>query len=271
NQYTHLQIPSGACRFHGLARTVIEIVGSDDVEAAVGKHFLALVHVSSFQPDDQRNLHFDILDRIDDAFGNGVAAHDATEDIDQNGLDLVVGENQLERLLDALGVGAATDVEKVGRLTARQFDHVHGRHGQTGPVDHASDVAVEGDVVQIVLAGGQLGRIFLRLIAHLGDIGVAKQRVVVGGQLGVERAQIAVAVDDQRVDLDEIDVLFHEQSIEAAHDLDQLLDLLGVEPHAIADMACLIGHEARGGVHRRGDDLFGRVGGNLFDIDPASG
>src|SRR5699024_3247660 len=86
-----------------------------------------------------------------------------------------------------------------------------------------------------------------------------------------KRAQIAVAVDDQWVDLDEIDVLFHEQSIEGAHDLDELLDLLCVEPHAKADVARLVGHETRGRVDRRGNAFFGRVGGNLFDIDPAGG
>jgi hypothetical protein len=57
----------------------------------------------------------------------------------------------LEGLGDLLLGGAAADVEEVGRLAAVQLDDVHGRHRQARAVDHAADVAVELDVVEVVL------------------------------------------------------------------------------------------------------------------------
>ncbi len=95
--------------------------------------------------------HADVFHRGDDAFGDQVAAHDAAEDVDQHGFDIVVAEDELERFGDPLGGGSAADVEEVGRLAAGEFDDVHGGHGQPGAVDHAADAAVQRDVVQAVL------------------------------------------------------------------------------------------------------------------------
>ena len=100
-------------------------------------------------------------------------------------------------------VGAAADVEEVGRRRAVQLDDVHRRHGQAGAVDHAADVAVERDVVQVVLGGLQLLRVLLRLVAQLVQLRVAEQGVVVEADLGIERDDVAGAGDDQRVDLDD--------------------------------------------------------------------
>src|SRR5690606_13183719 len=97
------------------------------------------------------DVHF--LDRGDDALGDHVAAHDAAEDVNEDRLDLVRGEDQLEGFGHALLGGAAAHVEEVGRRTAFQLDHVHRGHRKTGAVDHAADVAVHGDVVQVMLAG----------------------------------------------------------------------------------------------------------------------
>ena len=41
-----------------------------------------------------------------------------------------------------------------------QLDDVHGGHGQAGAVHHAPDVAVQGDVVQVVVGGLDLGLLF---------------------------------------------------------------------------------------------------------------
>ena len=56
---------------------------------------------------------------------------------------LVVGEDQAHRRGDLVVLGAAADVEEVGRLAAGALDEVHGRHRQPGAVDHAADRAVE--------------------------------------------------------------------------------------------------------------------------------
>src|SRR5206468_1287666 len=131
------------------------------------------------------NLQTHFLHGCDNAFGDQVATHDAAEDVDQDGLDLVGREDELERLGDALLGGAAADVEEVGRLTARQLDHVHRGHGQTGAVDHTAARAVHRDVVEVVLDGGRFGGVFLREVAHGGQIGVTELGVVVRVDLAV--------------------------------------------------------------------------------------
>ncbi len=52
--------------------------------------------------------------------------------------------------------GVAADVQEVGGRAAVQLDDVHGSHGQAGAVDHAADAALQADVVQVELAGGDL-------------------------------------------------------------------------------------------------------------------
>ena len=105
--------------------------------------------------------------------GQHVAAQDAAEDVDQHGLDVGVRHQDAEGVLDLLGVGAAADVEEVGRLAARQLDDVHRRHGQAGAVDHAADGAVEADVVQRELRRLDLERILFVGVAQRLEVGVA--------------------------------------------------------------------------------------------------
>ena len=124
--------------------------------------------------------------RGDDAFGDDVAAHDAAEDIDQDALHVRIAEDDLEGRRDLLLGGAAADIEEVGGLAAVELDDVHGGHGEAGAVDHAADVAVELDVVQVVLGGLDFGRVFLVEVAQRQDVLVAEQRVVVEVHLGVE-------------------------------------------------------------------------------------
>ena len=86
--------------------------------------------------------------------------------------------------------GAAANVEEVGREFAVQLDDVHRRHGEAGAVDHAADVAVELDIGEVILAGFDFGRVFLGLVAQLGQILVAEQRVRIEAHLGVEHQQL---------------------------------------------------------------------------------
>ena len=167
--------------------------------------------------------HAELRDGGNDALRQHVAAQDAAEDVDQHGLDVLVGHQDAERVLDLLGVGAAADVEEVGRLAARQLDDVHRRHRQAGAVDHAADVAVEPDVVQRELRGLDLERILFGDVAQLAEIGVAIERVVVEADLGVERQQIAALGQDQRVDLDHRGVGLDERLVDGVEQLHQLV------------------------------------------------
>src|SRR5690606_21966036 len=127
--------------------------------------------------------------------------HDAAEDVDQNGLDFRVLQHDFERFGDFLSRSAAADVQEVGRLAAEQLDRVHGGHGQTGAVHQAADIAIELDVGQVELAGFDFSGIFFVQIAVGQDIGMAEQRVRIEVELGVQGDDLAVAGDDQRVDL----------------------------------------------------------------------
>src|SRR6185437_7437277 len=44
----------------------------------------------------------------------------------------------------------AADIEEVRRLLAIELDDVHGGHREARAVDHATDIAVEGDVGEVV-------------------------------------------------------------------------------------------------------------------------
>ena len=109
--------------------------------------------------------------------GEHVAAQDAAEDVDEHRLHVLVRHQDLERVADLLGVGAAADVEEVRRLAARQLDDVHRRHRQAGAVDHAADVAVEADVVERELRRLDLERVlFARGRAARGCRGGGRAR-----------------------------------------------------------------------------------------------
>ena len=157
-------------------------------------------------------------------FGDRVAAHDAAEDVDEDALDLRVAQHDLERLGDLLRRRAAADVEEVRRLAAEQLDRVHRRHREPGAVDEAADVAVERDVREIELRRLDLRRVLLVEVAHLDDVRMAEQRVAVEVELRVERDHLAVAGEDQRIDLGERRVGLVEHLVQALEQLARLRD-----------------------------------------------
>src|SRR5690606_915071 len=136
----------------------------------------------------------------DHTFGDGVALHDAAEDVDQDALHFRVLQHDLEGFGDLLGRGATAHVQEVGRLAAKQLDGVHGRHGQAGAVHQAANVAVQADVGQVELGGLDFSRIFFVQVTVGHDLGVAEQCVGVEVELGVQRHQVALTVAVQRVD-----------------------------------------------------------------------
>ena len=55
---------------------------------------------------------------------------------------------------------------KLAGSRAVELDDVHRRHGEAGAVDHAADLAVERDVVEVELGGRELLGILLGLVAQ---------------------------------------------------------------------------------------------------------
>ena len=114
-------------------------------------------------------------------------------------LSFRVRQDDAQRRRHLVGLGAAANIEEIGRAAAKQLDDVHGAHGQPGAVHHAADLAVQLDVRQAVFARlGFLARFFVQ-VAHFGQVGVPVQRVVVQHNLAVQGHQALVAGDHQGV------------------------------------------------------------------------
>jgi hypothetical protein len=92
------------------------------------------------------------------------------------------------------------------------LDDVHRRHREAGAIDEAGDAAVELDVIQAELARFDFERRFLGEVAHLLNVLVAIERVVIEADLGVHGAKRFLAVradhDAERIDLDHRGVAF---------------------------------------------------------------
>ena len=116
---------------------------------------------------------------------------------------LRVGADHLERVDDALRTAAAAEIAEVGRTAAGQRDQIEGRHDQPGAVPEHADLPVELDVGDALLARGALLDRHRLGVAHRRDILVAKERVVVDRDLGVQCEKLAGLGHDQRVDLAE--------------------------------------------------------------------
>src|SRR4051812_12353555 len=75
-----------SCRLHHLLRRVCQIGSWHQVEAALGEQFSALGDVRSFEANDKRDRRLDFLEGGDDGGCDGVALHDAAEDVDEDRL-----------------------------------------------------------------------------------------------------------------------------------------------------------------------------------------
>ena len=69
------------------------------------------------------------------------------ESAHQHRANVLVGREDLERVADLFLICAAVDVEEIRRLAPRELDDVHGGHCQAGAVHHATDGAVQTDVI----------------------------------------------------------------------------------------------------------------------------
>ena len=180
-------------------------------------------------------------------------------------------EDDLESGRHTLLGGAAADIQEVRRRAAIELDDVHRRHGEAGAVDHAADIAVELDVVEAVLAGLELGRVFLILVAHRLHVLVTEEGVVVEVHLGIQRDDIAGAGHHQRVDLDDRAIEFDEGLVHGQDELGAGADLAALKAEAEGDLARMEGLDAGGGIDVDLQDLFRLLGGDLLDFDAALG
>ncbi|MNQ24133.1 hypothetical protein D3C85_373180 [compost metagenome] len=120
-----------------------------------------------------------------------------------------------------------------------QVDDVHGAHGQAGTVDHATDVAFQGHVVQFELGSVGFARIVLGRIVHGTQLRLAVQGVAVDVDLGIQAMQVAVGLDHQRVDFQQGQVVVLEQLGQTDEDVGELLDLIAFQTQLESQLAAL--------------------------------
>ena len=160
---------------------------------------------------------------------------------------------------DLLCVRTAADIKKVRGQAASVLDDIHRGHRQSGAVHHAAHAALELDVVQAVLGGLNLERIFLRNIAQFANVGMAEERVVVEGQLGIESEKPAIGGSDEGIDLEERSISIEKRLIETGKKLHGGIDLFGIKSKRESHLARLKGFQA----HARIDVLL-QNGAGIF-------
>src|ERR1700712_2330199 len=153
--------------FGGPARGAVHRVDhGHEGMVGLGEDPAALLDVVAVEADDERlgGLVAEDAQGAHDPVGDGVAGGDATEDVDEHALHGRVGEDDLQAVGHHLGRGATADVEEVGRahpaeLLAGVGDDVQRAHDQPGAVADDADLALELDVVEVLLLGRGLERI----------------------------------------------------------------------------------------------------------------
>ena len=129
----------------------------------------SLLRHSSLPSGRSRDGDFDARSAaVDDAFGKRSAIHDAAENIHEDRFDFGIGEDDLEPFGDFLFRSAAADIQENSRAAAVVLDDVHRRHGKASAVDHAADIAIQGNVGQIIFFGRRFIFQQLRRIVKLG-------------------------------------------------------------------------------------------------------
>ena len=209
--------------------------------------------------------------RLDDALGDLVAAGDATEDVDEDRLHVLVEVDHLERRRHHVGVGAATDVEEVGGLAADLVDDVERAIASPAPLAMMPTDAVEPDVLQVVRAGELLALVELLGRAELVPLGMAEGGVVVEADLGVEGVHAAVGSQDQRVDLGQVAVALGEAAVQLHEDVGDAVERRRGSPASTAAARAVVGDEPVDRVDVEHHDRVGILLGDRLDLDAALG
>ena len=147
-----------------------------------------------------------------------------------------------------------------------QLDEVHRRHGEARAVHHARDVAIQRDVVEVVLARTALHRVLLRGVALFCEIRLPEERIRVDVDLRIERQELALPGDDERIHLDEARILLEVQPVQRHQDRLELAHLLRGEAEPEGELAALVRLQTRRRVHVHGEDLLGRMRRDFLDV-----
>ena len=179
---------------------------------------------------------------------NKVTSDNTTENVDKDGINVLVGQNQLEGGLNGLWSSTTTTVQEVGWITTVQLDHVHGGHGQTGTVHQTTNVTLQLDKVQVALLGNHFVWVFLSQISPGVDFLLSERGIVVETELGVHAHHLLVLANNltQWVDFDLRCVLLLEDLVQLEHGILGVgFSLLG-ESQGSSNLSCrLLGQSNR--------------------------
>src|SRR5258706_14467299 len=260
-----------SCRGHHFVGCVFHGVAHNEVESGIHQNLLAFLYISPFEAQHHRKFDVSFLRGLHNSRCQRIHAQNAAENVDQHRFHALVAEQDLERVGDLLGTGAAAYIEKVRGHAAGGLDDVHGGHGQAGAVHHSADAAVELDVIQTVLRSLDLERIFLGDVTQFADIRMAEQRVVVEGKLGVEREKAAIGSGDERIDLEQGSVGVEKRLVEVGQKLHREVDLLGIESKPESHLARLKRLQPHAGIDVLFQNSVGILRSDLLDIHSAGG
>src|SRR5688572_10757595 len=166
------------------------------------------------------------MSRIDDTLSQNIAAHDATENIDQNTAHSRIGKENLKGLCNFFFGSAAADIQKIRRLATAQLDDIHGRHRQAGAVNHASDITIQGDIGELKLACFDFARVLLVQITQRDDIFMPIERIAIEVHLCVQCHDLTLFSYDDRVYLSDRTIGIVKGAIQRLHDSGHFADQL---------------------------------------------
>lgn len=159
-------------------------------------HLLSKVCVGADKSDGDWNLNTDLICGFDNSLRDHIALHNASKNIDENALNFRMSRQNFKCCLDLFSAGAAAHIQKVGWHASFQLNDVHGGHGKTCTVDHATNASIQSDVVEtdlgsllligIDIAGG------IRLAVRFNNLLLSEVGVSVNVDLGINAVDIKV-------------------------------------------------------------------------------
>src|SRR6201996_7563898 len=96
-----------------LGRRVFHGFPDDEVQAGVLQNLAPLLHIRSLQAEDHGNFYIRFLSRFHHAGRQRIDAQNAAEDVDEDCLHILIGKQNLERVLNLLLVRATAYIEEV--------------------------------------------------------------------------------------------------------------------------------------------------------------
>ena len=144
---------------------------------------------------------------------------------------------------------------------------IESRHGEAGAVDQAADRAVELDVGEVILAGGDFKGVELGIVDHVGIFAMTKDGVVVKSDLGIHRHQPAGLGDDQGIDLDQSAILCQTDAVQVEEEGDAVFADAASETEGQGDLARLKRAETGKGIDGEDMDTLRRLLRHRLDIN----